>query len=38
MSKTLVAYFSASGVTKFVEGKLLNHANKKSIEEWVKTW
>ena len=23
---------------QFVEGKLLNHVNKKSIEEWVKTW
>lgn len=45
MKKVLVAYFSASGVTKGVaaypdvnwkEGKLLNRASKKDLEDWVK--
>lgn len=41
MKKRLVAYFSASGVTKktaqIVEGKLLNRMSKQEISDWVKT-
>lgn len=41
MKKRLVAYFSASGVTKktaqIVEGKLLNRMRKQEISDWVKT-
>ena len=41
MKKRLVAYFSASGVTKktaqIVEGKQLNRMSKQEISDWVKT-
>ena len=41
MKKRLVAYFSASGVTKktaqIVERKQLNRMSKQEISDWVKT-